>query len=63
MNNTKNRQQKYQRLRELFQIAGDRRSATGGDQSKSTDCRIYLTQEEQDEFLAIARELSTKAQA
>lgn len=35
-------------------------SAAGGDPSKSASCNIYLTQEEQQEFKSLAREVSAK---
>ena len=50
--------QKHQKLKELFDLAGQRYSAAGGDPSKSASCNIYLTQEEQQEFKALAREVS-----
>lgn len=55
------RQQKYQRLKSLSNIARERYLANGGDPHKSASGNVHLTEEEQQEFLAIARELSTKA--
>lgn len=52
------KKQKHQRLRELFDLAGERYRAAGGNPSKSASCNIYLTQEEQQEFKALAREVS-----
>ena len=60
MNEVLTKQQKYQRLKELFKIAGVRYSTAGGNPHKSVDCNLYLTKEEQEEFFAIARELSTE---
>lgn len=60
MSETLTNKQKHQRLKELFDLAGQRYLAAGGDPSKSASCNIYLTQEEQQEFKALAREVSTK---
>lgn len=60
MNEALTNKQKHQRLKELFDLAGQRYLAEGGDPSKSASCNIYLTQEEQQEFKALAREVSAK---
>lgn len=61
MSNTLTKQQKYQRLQELFDLAGERCLAAGGDLHKSTNCNVYLSEKEQKEFKVLANELSTKA--
>lgn len=61
MSNTPTKQQQYQRLRELFALAGERYLAAGGNPHKSADCNIYLSEEEQQEFRTLANALSTKA--
>ena len=53
------KKQKHQRLKELFDLAGVRYEAAGGDPFKSASCNLYLSHEEQQEFKALARELST----
>lgn len=60
MSNTLTKQQKYQRLQELFDLAGERYLAAGGDPHKSTNCNVYLSEKEQQEFKVLANELSTK---
>lgn len=61
MINTLTKQQKYQRLQELFDLAGERYLAAGGDPHKPTNCNIYLSETEQQEFKVLAKDLSTKA--
>ena len=61
MNEILSRQQRYQRLKSLSNLARERYLLNGGDPHKSASGSVYLTEEEQQEFLAIARELSTKA--
>lgn len=60
MNEALTREQKYQRIRELFDLAGQRHLAAGGDPCKSASGNVYLTKEEQQEFKVLARELSSK---
>ena len=60
MSETLTKEQKHQRLRELFDLAGQRYKVAGGDPSKSASCNTYLTLEEQQEFKILAREVSTK---
>lgn len=60
MSEALNNKQKHQKLKELFDLAGQRYLAAGGDPYKSASCNIYLTQEEQQEFKALAREVSAK---
>lgn len=61
MSNILTKQQKYQRLKSLSSLARGRYLVAGGDPYKSANGSIYLTDEEQEEFLAIAKELATKA--
>ncbi len=60
MSNTLTKEQKYQRLRELFDLAGQRYLAAGGNPHKSASCNTYLTDEEQQEFKALAKEISAR---
>lgn len=50
-------EQKYQRLKELFALSRQRYLADGGEPRKSASSNKYLTREEQQEFLMIARSL------
>lgn len=52
------KEQKHQRLRMLFDLAGQRYKEAGGDPSKSASCNVYLTHEEQQEFKTLALEVS-----
>jgi hypothetical protein len=54
------KEQKYTRLRALFDLCGQRYSNAGGDPNKSASCNVYLTEPEQQEFFALARALSKK---
>lgn len=58
MSNTLTKEQKHQRLRALFDLAGQRYKEAGGDPNKSASCNVYLTQEEQQEFRTLALEVS-----
>ncbi len=61
MSDVLTREQKYQRLRKLSSLARERYLANGGDSHKSASGNVYLTREEQQEFVTIARELSNNA--
>lgn len=58
MSNALTKEQKHQRLRALFDLAGQRHKEAGGDPSKSASCNVYLTHEEQQEFKVLALEVS-----
>lgn len=58
MSNALTKEQKQQRLRDLFDLAGQRYLDAGGDPSKSASCNTYLTHEEQQEFKTLARSVS-----
>lgn len=58
MSNALTKEQKHQRLKALFDLAGQRYLDAGGDPSKSASCNTYLTHEEQQEFKTLAREVS-----
>lgn len=59
MNEVLTRQQKYQRLKSLSNLARERYLATGGNPRKAANGNVHLTEVEQQEFIAIATELST----
>lgn len=58
MSNALTKEQKHQRLKALFDLAGQRYEEAGGDPSKSASCNIYLTPEEQQEFKTLAQDVS-----
>ncbi len=60
MNTPTTKQEKYQRLHELFDLARQRYLAAGGDHHKSASGNQYLTSEEQQELFTIARSLKRK---
>ncbi len=55
--------QQYERLKQLFALSRQRYLSDGGDPHRPASGNTYLTTEEQQEFKAVARELSTKATA
>ena len=59
MSDVLTKQQKYQRLKSLSNLARERYLASGGNPRKSADGNIHLTEVEQQEFITIATELST----
>lgn len=61
MSDVLTREQKYQCLKRLSNLARERYLANGSDSHKSASGNIHLTKEEQQEFLTIARELTTNA--
>ena len=61
MSDVLTREQKYQCLKKLSNLARERYLVSGSDPHKSANGSVHLTKEEQQEFLTIARELSTKA--
>lgn len=60
---TPTKQQQYERLRQLFALSRQRYLSDGGNPHRPASGNTYLTAEEQQEFKAVARELSTKATA
>ena len=60
---TSTKQQQYERLRQLFALSRQRYLSAGGDPHRSASGNTYLTVEEQQEFKAVARELSARATA
>jgi hypothetical protein len=52
--------QQYQRLQALFAVSRERYLAAGGRPTGHADGNIYMTPEEKQEFLAIARSLRQK---
>ena len=57
------KQQQYERLRQLFALSRQRYLSAGGDPHRPASGNAYLTDEEQQEFKAVARELSARATA
>jgi hypothetical protein len=49
--------QKHQRLQTLFSLSHERYLAAGGRPTGHADGNVYMTPEEKQEFLAIARSL------
>ena len=54
------KQQQYERLRQLFALSRQRYLSAGGAPQRPASGNTYLTVEEQQEFKAVARELSAK---
>jgi hypothetical protein len=52
--------QKHQRLQTLFSLSHERYLAAGGRPTGHADGNIYMTPEEKQEFLVIARSLRQK---
>jgi hypothetical protein len=52
--------QQYQRLQALFALSRERYLAAGGQPTGHADGNVYMTPEEKQEFLAIARSLRQK---
>ena len=50
-------QQQIARIRELFDIAGERCQQAGGHFRKAVNCNEWLTEEEQQEFIEISDRL------
>lgn len=60
MNTPTAKQQRYQRLNELFDLARQRYLSAGGDPHKSASGNHHLTPEEQQELFTIARSFRSK---
>ena len=54
------KQQQYERLRQMFALSRQRYLLAGGDPRRPASGNTYLTIAEQQEFKAVARELSAK---
>ena len=54
------KQQQYERLRQLFALSRQRYLSAGGNPQLPASGNTYLTNEEQQEFKAVARKLSAK---
>lgn len=52
------KEQTRQRVQALFDLAGQRHLAAGGDPQRSASCNHYLSQEEQQELRTLLSSLS-----